>query len=208
MAVLNDEIKECFTSDFFRHSKSISLVDPHEGGMYGDAFVETKGQRNLHGFDGVVATIGIAGIVGLAHTGDQMADTTPISQRAGKTEKDQVAAGHESAWQAVAGQFDLRCARERRVGDCAESIELEQMIITKPLRPSAVQSRHSFAQSRANREFNSVPLAIVETDRLHPREAFKRPGEANGGILPARKKDKRCIGFKGHGKDTVSIPLR
>jgi hypothetical protein len=82
------------------------------------------------------------------------------------------------------------------------------MIITKPLRPSAVQSRHSFAQSRANREFDSVPLAIVETDRLHPREAFKRPGEANGGILPARKKDKRCIGFKGHGKDTVSIPLR
>ena len=82
------------------------------------------------------------------------------------------------------------------------------MIITKPLRPSAVQSRHSFAQSRANREFDSVPLAIVETDRLHPREAFKRPCEANGGILPARKKDKRCIGFKGHGKDTVSIPLR
>ena len=82
------------------------------------------------------------------------------------------------------------------------------MIITEPLAPASVQSRHSFAQSRANLEFDGMPLAIVETDRLHPREAFKRPGEANGGILPARKKDKRCIGFKGHGKDTVSIPLR
>ena len=59
MAVLDDEIKQGFAADLLRHGKSVGFVDPHQRGVDGHALVETERQRNLNGFDRVVAAIRI-----------------------------------------------------------------------------------------------------------------------------------------------------
>ena len=43
-------------------------------------------------------------------------------------------------------------------------------------------------------ELDLVALAVVEADGFHPREALERPGEADGGILPAGEEDEGGIG--------------
>ena len=68
------------------------------------------------------------------------------------------------------------------------------MIIAEPRFPGPIQRRHAFAHACANTEFDGMPLAIVEADRLHTGETFQCPGEANRGILPAREENKSCIG--------------
>jgi len=60
--------------------------------------------------------------------------------------------------------------------------------------PGTVQSRHAFAYARPHGEFDGVPLAIVESDRLDARETLERPGEANRRVLPTRKENKCSIG--------------
>ncbi len=52
-------------------------------------------------------------------------------------------------------------------------------------------------------EFDPMPLAIIETDRLDVVEALKRPGETRGRILPSRKKHKsrRC----GNGRHRLVL---
>ena len=60
---------------------------------------------------------GIAGIIGLAHAGDQVLQPAPIGQRRGEGEEDQVAAGDEGVGQAVRLHGDRGVAGQRGVGD-------------------------------------------------------------------------------------------
>ena len=66
-------------------SAKVSALSIHINGVWMTiALVEAESERHLHGLDGVVAAVGIAGIIGLAHAGDQMAGAAPIGQRAGE----------------------------------------------------------------------------------------------------------------------------
>ena len=121
MAVLDDEIKKCLAADLLRHGESVGLVDPHQRGMDGDAFVETKRQRNLHSFDRIVAAVRIAGIIRFAHAGDQMSGTAPISQRSRKAEENQIAAGHEGRRQAAVSAIAIAVSRVSAVSEMAAS---------------------------------------------------------------------------------------
>ena len=49
--------------------------------------LHAKTERHLHGLDGVVAAVGITGIIGLAHAGDKMPNPATIGERAGKRQK-------------------------------------------------------------------------------------------------------------------------
>src|SRR3974390_3534683 len=51
-----------------------------------------------------------------------------------------------------------------------------------------------------------MALAIVKTDRLHPREALQSPGQADGRVLPAGKHHQRTI--RNEIRSHRSIPLR
>ncbi len=175
-------------------SESRRLVDPHQRGMDGEALVEAEAERDLHGLDGVVAAVGITGIIGLAHAGDDVAGGAPIGERAGEGKEDQIAAGHEGGGQAAVGDLDGRFAGERRIGNGGKRVELDHVVVTDPRFPFGVERGQAFADARANVELDPVTLAVVEADGFHARETLQRPGEAHGRVLSAGKQHERCIG--------------
>jgi len=162
--------------------------------MNGDTLVEAKRQRNLDGLDRVVAAVRIAGIVGLTHAGDQMAGSAPISHGAGKTEKNEIAAWHEGRRQAGLGDRDSCVARQCGLRNGSKRIELDYVIVAQTRFPGTVQGRHALADACPYCEFDGVPLAVVETNRLDARETLERPGKANRRVLPAREENKCSIG--------------
>ena len=94
--------------------------------------------------------------------------------------------GTKVRWQTGLGNRDGRVAGERGLRNRSERIELDQMIVAEtrlsrsPFR-AAMRSRSRVPHT----EFDGMPLAIVEADRLDTRETLERPGEANRRILPA-----------------------
>ena len=68
------------------------------------------------------------------------------------------------------------------------------MVLAQPRFPVRLERRQPLAQARPHVELDRMALAVVEADGLHAREAFQRPGQADGGILPAGKQDERGVG--------------
>jgi hypothetical protein len=180
MAVLDNKIKKRLTANLRRHSKCISLVDPHKRGMDGDAFVEPEGQRDLHGFNGVVAAIRVARIVRLAHASNKMTRTASVGQRPRKTEKNQVAARHKGRWQAAIGNLDRGFTGKSGIRNGGERFKLDQMIVVLARFPICIQRGHILAQARANAEFNRMALPVIEAKCLNSRKTLQRPGKTNG----------------------------
>ena len=58
-----------------------------------------------------------------------------------------------------------------------------------------IQRGHMLADARAHREFDRMALAVVEADGFHAREAVERPGEADGGVLPAGEQHEGGVGL-------------
>src|SRR6266702_8962274 len=68
--LLADEVDEPGAAEVMRQLPRRGLVDPHQRRMQIEFAGHAERERGLHGADGVVAAIGIAGIVGLAHAAD------------------------------------------------------------------------------------------------------------------------------------------
>src|ERR1039458_1966767 len=134
-----------------------------------------------------------------------MPSAAAIGERAGEAEENQIAAGHETGRQFVVGDLDGGFAGERAVGDGGQRIELYYMVVAQPRLPFRAQRRQRSAQLRPNVELDRMALAVVEADGFHARESFQRPGQADGGILPAGEQDEGAIGAKVSGHR--SIPL-
>src|SRR5215813_15019909 len=123
-----------------------------------------------------------------------MPGATPISESSRKAEKNEIATGHEGRGQPVLGDRNGCVACKRGLRNCGERVELDHMIFTQTGFPGSVQSRHAFAYARPHSEFDGVPLAVVESDRLDAGETLERPSEANRRVLPAGKENKCSIG--------------
>ena len=154
-----------------------------------------KIERELHRFDGVVAAIGIAGIIRLAHAGDQMLDSAPVGERSRECQEHEIAPGNEAGRQPAFTDFDRHLARERGIRDCGKRIELERMVLAKQVRPFRPQSDQTLADLSPHVELDPMTLAVVEADGLRACEAFQRPGQANRGILSAGKQHKCGVGL-------------
>src|SRR5262245_15612662 len=122
-----------------------------------------------------------------------MPGPTPISQRSRKAEKNEIATWHEGRGQPGLGDRNGRVACKRGLRNGGERVEHDHMTFTQTGFPGSVQSRHAFAYARPHSEFDGVPLAIVESDRLDAGETLERPGEANRRVLPAGKENKCCV---------------
>src|SRR5262249_7812581 len=80
------------------------------------------------------------------------------------------------------------------------------MILAQAVFPFRLQCDDFFANYRPNVQLHSMALAIVKTDGLHTREALKRPSEANGRILPSRKKHQRGLSLAhAHAKSLLTL---
>ena len=136
MGLLDNEFEQRLAADLPGHGEGRRLIDPHQRRMDDEAPIHAETERNLHGLDGVVAAIGVTGVVGLAHAGDDVAGAAAIGERAGEAEKDKVAAGHKGGRQAAVGDLDCGLAGERGVGNIRERIEFNHVVVAKPCLPA------------------------------------------------------------------------
>ncbi len=116
--------------------------------MDDEAAVHAERQRELHGFDRVVAAVRIAGKIGLAHAGDDMFDAAPISERAGEGEKHEIAAGHECRRQARFRDLDRDVARQRGFGNRRKRVEAHHVIVAKARAPLVPKAHASSSRMR------------------------------------------------------------
>lgn len=72
------------------------------------------------------------------------------------------------------------------------------MILAEPRLPFGFKRRHAFPQARPHIEFDHMALAIIEAHGLDAREALQRPGQRDGGVLPAGEEDEGAIFGGGH----------
>ena len=80
----------------------------------------------------------------------------------------------------------------------ASASSVDQVVVAEPRFPAGVERGHAVADARAQIELDRVALAVIEADRLDPGEALKRPGEADGGVLPAGEQDEGGVVGEGH----------
>ena len=92
MGVLDHQIEQGCPADFLRHGEGAGLVDPHQRRMDDERRSRPSVSATCMALR-FVAAIGIAGIIGLAHAGDDMPGAAAIGQRAGKAEEDQLRPG-------------------------------------------------------------------------------------------------------------------
>ncbi len=112
--------------------------------------------------------------------GDEMAGATPVGQRPREAEEHEVAAWNEGCRQSAVGNFDCRLAREGRIRNRRQGLELDHMIVAEARSPAGVQRSHFLPQARANAELDGVALAVIEPNRFNARKPFQRPGQTYG----------------------------
>ena len=130
-------------------------------------------ERRLHRLDRLVAAIGIAGEIRLAHAADDMAHAPPIGQRGREGEEQKIAAGHESSRQPVGAH--LITASVSAVPPIAFStIEVRMVVAERSLQAGNAVRKRAECGPHAS---STVALAVVEAHRLHaPKRSAPRQG--------------------------------
>lgn len=185
VGLLANEIDQAVAAEIMRELPRRGLIDPHQRRMQLECAGHAERQRGLHGADGVVAAIGIAGIIRLAHAADDVSDAAPVGQSCGKGQEHQIAAGHKRIGQAVGAHRNRDVAGQRRLGHRGQCRDRQRMAFAEFGGPIGTQALDAVEQARAAVELDGVALAVVEAQRLHARKAVQRPGKAGGGILTA-----------------------
>src|SRR5689334_12935142 len=106
-----------------------------------------------------------------------MPDAPAIPERRREGKEQQVAAGHKGVRQTVLPEPDRAVACQRRVADPPEHAKIDQVILAEPALPFGELAAQPLRDSATAFQLNPVPLAVIEPDRLDPREAAQRPGE-------------------------------
>ena len=191
VGVLADQIDQPGAAEIMRELPGRGLVAPHQRRVQLETSGHAEIERGIERADRLVAAIGIAGIIGLAHAADDVGDAAPIGQRGGKGQEHEVAAGHEGVGQPVGAHFDRHVAGQRGVGDFSQRRNFQRMAFAELCCPVGAQRPDAVQKPVAAGELDRMALAIVETERFDAREPLQRPGEAGRGILPAGEQHQR-----------------
>ena len=97
--------------------------------MQYESLLHSEIQGDLECLDRVVATIRIPGIIGLAHSSDEVAQPSPVAQGGSEGQKYQVTARNKRVWQTVFPDFDGYLARQCGVGNLPKGSEINRVII-------------------------------------------------------------------------------
>ena len=73
-----DELHQGGAAELLRHAPRRRLVDPHQRRMEHEPRLHAEIERALHRLDGIVATVRIAAVIGLAHARDDVLDVALI----------------------------------------------------------------------------------------------------------------------------------
>src|SRR5205085_11739209 len=72
VVLYEDQLDELVAAERVRESPGCSLIAPHQRGVNDETMIHAERQCRLQRLQGVVAAVGIAGIVGLAHAADEV----------------------------------------------------------------------------------------------------------------------------------------
>ena len=193
VAVFDDQIHQCLTTA--GHATGLAqipgelprlrLVDPHQRCVDQEAMVHAERQCNLHRLHAVVPAVGVTGEVGLADAGDDHTQTAPISQGGRQGEKQQISTRHKGIGQAAGLHGKCHVTGQRGFADLTQHADIQQMVFAQPQRPGG-KALPQFGQHRLTRlQFDTMPLAVVETDGLDIGVALQGMGQTGGGVLAA-----------------------
>src|SRR6202041_3275242 len=95
VGVFTDQVDQPCPAELVRQLPRTGLVQPHQRRVQFEPLVHPEIECDLQRLDGLVTAIRIAGIIGLAHTADDVPDPAPVGQRRSERQKHQIAAWHE-----------------------------------------------------------------------------------------------------------------
>ena len=147
------------------------LVEPHQRRMQLERPGHAEIERDLQRPDGVVATIGIAGIIGLAHAADDVlhcrADRPAPRRRSGTPDY-----GRARKCSAVRpAPISIATSRVNAVSESRQRRDRQAYGFRRALPPNPAAALDSLEQAVAAIELDGVALAVVEPQRLDAREA-------------------------------------
>ena len=154
---------------------------------------DPKIEGHLQRLERIVATIGVARIIGLAHSSDEMVQAAARRERRSQREEQEVASGHECVGQPVFAQRDLGVACESGLADLAQHGQIEQMIGPEPILPYRMNFGHPGAVVGPTVEFDAVALPLIEPYRLNCVEAVERPCKAGRAVLPTGEENEGAV---------------
>ena len=93
-----------------------------------------------------------------------MFDASPVGNRASNRQKQDIAAGDESIWQAVRLHLDLDIVRERSLTDVSNHAQVNNPIFPETTRPIWKRSFQCFENGDTAIQLNSVTLSIVKSN--------------------------------------------
>ncbi len=125
----DDEIHQAIAAQIAGELPGCRFVDPHQGRVQYEPLLHSQIQGDLERLDGVVAAIRIPGIIGLAHSSDEVAQPSTVSQGGSKGQKDQVAARNKCVWQTILPNFDGYFACQCGVGNLPKRREIDRVLI-------------------------------------------------------------------------------
>ena len=148
-----------------------ALVNPHERRVDDELLFHGKVERHVERTDEAVATVGVAGEVGLRHTRHQVADAALAGIDGCNAQEEKVAAGHKRVGRSVGGLHLVHhygLVRQRIVGEGAYETHIH-----------AVEMDTGFAGYLFGQvHFVDVLLTIDETEGIHFLEVLLCPKEA------------------------------
>lgn len=199
MGVLDDEIDERLSAKIVGKLPSLGLVDPHQGRVDDKAALGAKVQCHLQRLHRVVAAVRVAGEVRLADTRDQVLEASPVGDRRGIGEEEQIAARHEGVGQARLAKSNLSVAGQSRVADRRQGGQGEHMVGAEAIGPLRELGGDCVAKVGADFELDLVALTVVKPDRLDMVVALERPGQTRGRVLTTGEDDEGAAGHQAFG---------
>ena len=130
-----NEVNKQFASQFISKAPRRSLVQPHERRVNHKAALHAQVQCRLECLQGIVATVGIAGEICFTHTPNEMFDTSSVGKRSSNCQKQDIATGNESVWQAVGLHFDLNVTCKSGFTNVSNQTKVNDAVISKATPP-------------------------------------------------------------------------
>jgi hypothetical protein len=156
--------------------------------------VHAERQCRLQRLQRVVAAIGIARIVGLAHPANEVPRAAAITDRSGKTEEQQITAWDKGVRQTALRKRNRGFTGQRRIAELAQHTEIDDMVVAELLTPPGEFAAQSLEYCGSALELDTMALPVIEADRLNRGKMFERPGETGRRILTSGKQDQPLLG--------------
>ena len=177
-------------AEFVGQLPGLRFGEVHQGGVDLEGVVHCEVEGGIHGFDEYVAAVGVAGEVGFAYAGDDVADVLSFGADGGVKQEQGVAAVDEGVGEAVFGGLNGGgVVGEGVLGDVFDEGEVEDGLFDAPVLGDAAGAF----------EFDGVALAVLEADCLDVFAAVGLDGldEAGGGVLSAGEDDEGFFAVHG-----------